>query len=70
VNDSSLVRPTISVFDARNKLEWVYKGGKEVEEMTERGYAWAKEHDWRIVNKFWIERFDKAYARTLRTRNS
>ena len=70
VNDSSLVRPTISVFDARNKLEWVYKGGKEVEEMTERGYTWAKEHDWRIVNKFWIERFDKAYARTLRTRNS
>lgn len=67
-NDSSLVRPTINVEDAVEKLAWVAKGGSEVDEMAERGYIWAKEHDWRTVNKFWIEKFEKAYARTIRTR--
>jgi D-inositol-3-phosphate glycosyltransferase len=70
VNDSSLVRPTISVQDAVEKLAWVAKGGPAVDEMAKRGYIWTRDMDWRTVNNFWIDLFAKASERTGRIRGS
>lgn len=68
VNDSSIVRPSIDVMDAVEKLSWVIKGGEEVDAMVERAYSWVQELDWSKVNKFWIELFDRAYKQLQRTR--
>lgn len=68
VNDSSLIRPSIDVMDAVDKLSWVVQGGSEVEAMVERGYQWVSNLDWSMVNKYWIDTFSKASAKVDRVR--
>jgi glycosyltransferase involved in cell wall biosynthesis len=63
VNDSSLVRPSIDVVDAAEKLAWVIENKEEASSMAERGYTWVQDYTWSKVNRFWTNLFEKASKR-------
>lgn len=60
VYDSSLVRPRTSIYDGVDALARVANWEEETKIRKDRALVWAKEHDWRVIGKFWIDLFAEA----------
>lgn len=59
VYDSSLVRPRVSIEDGAECLRSVVESSTTASR-KEKALAWAKEHDWREIGKFWVKLFAEA----------
>lgn len=60
VYDSSLVRPRVDIHHAVDQLAVIGMGGESVQKKRQAALAWAKEHDWRRIGRFWVGLFKEA----------